>query len=157
MGGRSVWTALAERDEFFVVAEQPNFFGRTETIPLEGADITIQWWNSGKEHAEPMITVDRKSGDLDTAKRLATTLRTVPGVKLPHGVPQAPWFILSLRCSPIAVARALADAGWHGGTPLGPAFPEFPGGLHLEVAWPRQDNQKVAAIVRAALEDAEMR
>ncbi len=155
--GRSVWPVLERPGEAFIVVEEPNFFGRTERGGYERADLTIEWWNAGQQAIGPIIKAHRARGRLNDAKRLATALRTVPGVKLPHGVPQAPWFILSLRCSPQLVAQAMADAGWPGATPLGPAFPEFPGGLHLHVAWPQQDNREVEAIVRAAMEDAESR
>lgn len=156
VGGRTVWTVIAEPAEVFAVLEQPNYFGRIENTASYGAGLTIQWWNTGEDLGEPLLTADRGIGDLDTAKHLATTLRSVPGVKLPHGVPQAPWLILSLRRNPLLIARALANAGWPGATPLDTTFPEFPGGLHLEVAWPRQDNREVAAVVRAALEDVEI-
>ena len=155
VGGRTVWRALADRADVFVVAEHPNFFGRHDLIDGPAADLHIRWWGMVGDLPKPVIKADRACGDLDTAQRLATALRTIPGVKLPHGVPQAPWFVLSLRGSAPHVAQVLAEQGWSGATPLHESFPEFPGGLHLEVAWPRQEIQEIAATIRAALEDVE--
>ena len=155
VGGLTVWNAFTHPGDAFIVVEQPNFFGRIDTVPTVTADLSIRWWQPVGDLAGPVITADRSSGEVDTARRLATALRTIPGVKLPHGAPQAPWFVLSLRCGAQNVSRALAERGWLGATPLGDTFPEFPGGLHLEVAWPQQDNREIAATVRAAVEDAE--
>lgn len=157
VAGLTVWDALIDPTDVFVVVEQPNFFGRIESVPHEVTDLAIRWWDPVGDLPAPAITADRESGDVDTAKRLATALRTIPGVKLPHGLPQAPWFVLILPCNAREVSRRLADRGWRDATPLGDSFPEFPGGLHLEVAWPRQDNPEIAAVVRAAVEDVEIR
>jgi hypothetical protein len=135
-----------------VVGEQPNFFGRTETTGNDRVDLWISWWEGVGDLPGPVINAARISGSSDTAKRLATALRTISGVKLPHGSPQAPWFVLSLPCAAEQVARALANVGRPTAVPLGQSFPEFPGGLLLEVAWPRQDNPEIAATIRAALE-----
>jgi hypothetical protein len=152
VAGRTVWGAIADSAEAFVVGEQPNFFGRSESAFDARVDLWIRWWDGVGDLPEPVFTADRVSGSVDTAKHLATALRTISGVKLPHGPPQAPWLVLSLQSGADNVARALADAGWPTAVPLGHSFPEFPGGLHLEVAWPRQDNGEMAATIRAALE-----
>jgi hypothetical protein len=152
VAGRTVWSAISDSAEAFVVGEQPNFFGRTETPSDDAIDLWIRWWDGVGDLPEPVVTADRISGSVDTAKHLATALRTISGVKLPHGPPQAPWFVLSLQSNADNVARALADAGRPTAVPLGHSFPEFPGGLHLEVAWPRQDNGEMAATIRAVLE-----
>ncbi len=154
VAGLTVWDAVTD-DNVFLVAEQPNFFGRIERLASRRPDLSIRWWDSVGKPPPPVIKADRRTGDIDTARRLATALRTIPGVKLPHGSPQAPWFILNLPCRPVAVSRALADSGWPSATPVGDDLPEFPGGLHLEVAWPLRDNHRIAATIRAAVADAE--
>lgn len=152
VAGKTVWTATSDSANVFVVGEQPNFFGRIEITPDDAVDLWIRWWEGAGDLPGPVVTADSLSGSIDAAKRLATALRTIPGVKLPHGAPQAPWFVLSLQGDAVKVTRALAEAGRPIAVPLGQSFPEFPGGLHLEVAWHRQDNREIAAIIRAALE-----
>lgn len=156
VGGQTVWEARPETQSRITIVEQPNYFGCREAQPPDGSLVrTIAWWpgSEGPGPADP--AADGPHGDLEAARHLATGLRSISGVRLPHGPPDAPWFVASLPVSASATAAALRTAGFGGCRALGAQFPEFPGGLHLQVAWPRRDNGTVLAVVRGVIEDLE--
>ena len=156
VGGQTVWDAIGNTTGRMIIVEQPNYFGRCEKQPPEGPDVCdIQWWPSKGGPLPADITADGPLGDLEGARHLGTGLRSIPGVRLPHGSPDAPWFVVSLPVAAELVATELQAAGFPGCRALGSQFPEFPGGLHLQVAWPRRDNSSFVSVVRGVVEDLE--
>lgn len=156
VGGQTVWEGSAKSHSRITIVEQPNYFGRRENRPPGGSHVrTIEWWPGPKGLGPADPAADGPHGDLEAARHLATGLRSISGVRLPHGTPDAPWFVASLPVSAAAAAAALHTAGYTGCRALGAQFPEFPGGLHLQVAWPRRDNGAVLAAVRGVIEDLE--
>ena len=156
VGGQTIWDTRPQGSNQITVVEDPNYFGRRERdAPTGGNTRHISWWPSRDDPVGSSAAADGPFADLETARHLATGLRSIPGVRLPHGQPEAPWFIVSLPCSPPAVVTALQIAGFSGCRETGSTFPEFPGGIHLQVAWPRRDNGRVVATVRTVIEDLE--
>lgn len=154
VGGQTIWSEPIPGAEYVTVVEQPNYFGRFEMNPPTGPGVVpIQWWPSrdGPRPADP--TADGPQGDVEAARHLATGLRSIRGVRLLHGPPEAPWFVVSLPVSAEVAVAALRGSGFAGCRALGKGFPEFPGGMHLQVAWPRRDNGSFIAVVRGAIED----
>jgi hypothetical protein len=156
VGGQTVWRALQDPTDRLIVVEHPNYFGRPEQQTPEGPNVfPVQWWPSPSGPHPADATADGPHGDLEAARHLATGLRSIRGVRCPHGQPAAPWFVVSLPVSPDAVAAELAAAGFTECRIMARRFPEFPGGLHLQVAWPRRDNRAFLAVVRGVVEDLE--
>lgn len=148
VGGQTIWPATGTSAEHALV-EQPNWFGRIERNPTGSLSvITIRWWAGAGTTAD--ITAHQESGDVGTARNLAGRLRQLPGVTLPHGQPESPWFIVSFPNDAKAIAEQLDAAGFAGCRVTGPGFPEFPGGMRIAVAWPRAANELFAATVENA-------
>ncbi len=126
--GRSVWAA---RPAPFAIVEQPNWWGRLETMP-----------------AEPHVLLDHRTGEtlagedwlrrVRLARRVARTLSVLPGVRLAHGDPEAPWFVALLPVRAADAVARLREDGVAGVVPLLPTRPELPGGVrvHLDADGP---------------------
>jgi hypothetical protein len=136
VGGRTVWQAVPDPTHVLFVIERPNFFGRFDPDPPDGATA---------------ISIDREDGQAGDARHLARSLTQIPGLRLPHGQPETPTFVVSVPGSAERVAGALSGAGFPGCTALGGRFPEFAGGLHVQVAWSREENPRFSAIVRSGV------
>ena len=152
IGGRTVWAASA-KTEWLHVVEQPNYFGRFETrLPSNGAMATVRRWPGGDDAGDALeVDVGMPSGADRVAQSLTGRLLQIPGVKLPHGKAESPWFVVSLPGDPNKVAQLLLEEGFDACTPLGVSYPEFPGGLRIHVAWPRKDNERFARRVETAV------
>lgn len=154
VGGRTLWETAPREPGHLLVVEQPNYFGRFERRAPTGENaVTVRRW--GKIEGNPgsvVIELQTDVGSADSAKNLAGRLRQIPGIGLAHGQPESPWFIVNLPGHPERVAAGLANIGCGGCVPLGTRFPEFPGGLRIEVAWPESDNERFARTVRTVLE-----
>ncbi len=123
--GRTIWAA---RPAPFAVVEQPNWWGRLETMP-----------------AEPYVVLDhrteatefRPQGEWEErvrfARRVARTLGVLPGVRLAHGDPEAPWFVALLPVLATEVVARLHEDGLVGVAPLRPTRPELPGGVRVHL------------------------
>lgn len=149
VGGQTVWTATGTPVALALV-EQPNWFGRIERQPTGSLSvITIRWWADAGAAAD--ISADQHSGDVAAARNLAGRLRQLPGVTLPHGHPESPWFIVSFPGNAKATAAQLEGAGFPGCRVLGSGYPEFPGGMRIEVAWLRAANELFATTVENAI------
>lgn len=140
VGGTTVWEAVPNPAGRLFVVDVPNYLGRFETDPPQAAEVA---------------TIDHRAANgfpdeaLRVARHLASSLTQIPGVKLPHGQPESPWFVVSLRASAARTAAALAGNGFVDVVALGDAFPEFPGGLRVKVAWPQHENTRFCTIVRS--------
>ena len=112
VGGQTVWDAVGNAGGRMIVVEQPNYFGRYEEHPPDGTDVcTVQWWPSQEGPPPADVAADGPYGDLEGARHLATGLRSIPGVRLPHGSPDAPWFVVSMPVAADVVAAELQAAG----------------------------------------------
>jgi len=141
VGGRSVWESVEEPSQRLFVVEEPNYFGRIEMDPPAAAD-----------HVRvPHSTLLEDTAGLRSARHLAGALRQIPGAKLPHGQPESPVLVISLPGLASEAARLLTKGRFAGCTALGSRFPEFPGGLRVEVAWPQQENPRFFEIVRSVV------
>ncbi|MCP4307647.1 MAG: hypothetical protein GY926_26605 [bacterium] len=136
VGGKTVWEAVPDPTGVLFVVEKPNFFGRFDLAPPEGAAV---------------MSIDRPWSGPEDARHLARSLAQIPGVRLPHKEPETDVFIVSLPGPAEATAGLLSAAGFAGSTALGRRFPEFPGGLRVQVAWSRQENPRFCSIVRAGV------
>lgn len=153
ISGRTVW-AVSAREEWLHVIEQPNYFGRFETrLPSARAVTTVRRW-AGARDAGAVVDVDVEvpRDAVRTAQGLAGRLLQIPGVKLPHGRAESPWFVVGLPSDPKKVSQVLLQEGFGACTPLGVEYAEFPGGLRIEVAWPTKDNERFAQLVETAIE-----
>lgn len=139
VAGRTVWEAVPEDKNSVVVVEDPNYFGRRE----REAEVDGTVWRI--DHGDWPAT------DLDASQHLAASLRQIRGLNLPHGQPEAPWFVASLPTSASATVAALDDAGFCGCVALERSFPEFPGGIRIAVAWPQHANARFCTIVRTVI------
>lgn len=147
--GTTVWGAAPTG---LIVAEQPNWFGRLERFQVSesepgivlvapGAPAPHQMWVV-TDDALVMSPGDPRPpiGDIDRiaalARRLARRLSQSRGVRLAHGEPQWSWFVV---LTPVAAARVVESTPTHPGVtaePIGPRFPDLPGGLRIAVAEP---------------------
>ncbi len=137
--GRTMWDVVVDASRYLIVVEEPNYFGRFEPRAPVGTNI---------------VNIRRDQDHADTVadtRHLAASLRQIPGLQLPHGPPESGTFIVSLPGSAAQAAELLANAGFPGCASLGRSFAEFPGGMHIRVAWPRQDNARFCTIVRSAI------
>lgn len=151
VGGQTVWSAGPEA--FVPVIEQPNWFGRIEkTSPHDERAITLLWWKQAASADTATIAAYRSAGSMAATRNLAGRLRQIPGVGLPHGQPESPWFVVSLPGNASNVAERLRLGGFAGCRPLGMEFPEFPGGMRIEVAWSAADNEQFAVVLQRSLE-----
>lgn len=140
VGGTTVWEAVPNPAAHLFVVEVPNYFGRFESDPAGAAEVARIDHRTARGSADEALRV---------ARHLASSLTQLPGVKLPHGQPESPWLVVSLRASAAQTAAALAENGFTDTVALGDAFPEFPGGLRVEVAWPQHENTRFCTIVRS--------
>lgn len=142
VGGRTVWEAVESPAETLHVIEHPNFFGRIERQPQP-------------QYASTHVTNLPAGGESPSVRRdtqhLAGGLRQISGVKLPHGQPETRWFVVSLPGSATAVAAAATAAGFPSCRAIGDQFPEFPGGLQIEVCWPGKENSRFCTIVQSVM------
>lgn len=153
VGGRTVWDLASCDDGWICVVEQPNFFGRFEVDLPRCAARTIHRWPGGENVGTAVRVVSPLGADTTrTARRLAGRLRQVKGLKLPHQMPETPWFVVSLPSDAGRAVRALVDGGFETCSALGKTYPEFPGGMHIEVAWPETENERFAQTVEKSLE-----
>lgn len=153
ISGRTVWAA-SDTEDWLHVMEQPNYFGCFETrLPSTRAVATVRRW-PGATDAGAVVDVDVEvpRDAVRVAQRLAGRLLQIPGVKLPHGRAESPWFVVSLPSDPKKVSQILLEEGFDACTPLGVGYPEFPGGLRIEVAWPTKENERFARLVEIAVE-----
>jgi hypothetical protein len=67
-------------------------------------------------------------------------------------MPETPWFIVSLPSDAKRAAAALVDSGFETCRALGETYPEFPGGMHIGVAWPKTENERFAQVLEKSLE-----
>ncbi len=140
VGGRTVWETIAAPTNRLFIVEEPNYFGRFEASPPPPA--VVLEISHDLPHGLTGSTVR-------DARHLAASLTQVPGLRLPHGQPESPWFVASLPSSAESAAQRLTANGFVGCTPLGRDFPEYPGGLRVQVAWPQQENARFCTIVRS--------
>lgn len=112
--GRAVW---ATAPAAVVVVEQPNWWGRLESVPA-GA---IVFDHRG----------DGWDGRVRQVRRLARSVTQIPGVRAAHDAIEAPWFVVLLPVPQERVAEALAAASVPGATAVGRRHAELPGGLRL--------------------------
>ena len=138
VGGRTVWESIEDPLDLLFVIEQPNYFGCFETAPPRGAIGTTVSQPSPEGHSDTTVR--------DT-RHLAASLKQIPGLKVVHGQPESCWFVVSLPFSAVRTASLLDQEGFVACTPLGRSFPEFPGGLRIQVAWPQQENSRFCTIV----------
>lgn len=152
ISGRTVW-ATSDKTEWLHVVEQPNYFGRFETrSPSAEAVATVRRWQGGVDAGAVLqVDVGLPSDMGRVAQSLTGRLLQVPGVKLPHGRAESPWFIVSLPGDPEKVSQLLHEEGFDTSTSLGVRYPEFPGGLRIEVAWPTKDNERFARLIETAV------
>ena len=136
VGGRTVWEAVPDRTAVLFVVERPNFFGRFDADPPTGASL---------------MCVDRPSGEPGDARHLARSLAQIPGLRLPHNAPETSTFIVSLPGPAEATVGLLSAAGFAGCNALGSRFPEFAGGLRVQVAWSREENPRFCSIVQLGI------
>jgi len=150
VGGQTVWSAGPTAST--PVIEIPNWFGCIEKAAFHATPtITVMWWEPGIATGAATIAAHRTAGSISTARNLAGRLRQIPGVALPHGQPESPWFIVSLPDNAANAATRLHEAGFAGCLPLA-GFPEFPGGMRIEVAWPSARNAQFAELLQRSLE-----
>jgi hypothetical protein len=67
-------------------------------------------------------------------------------------MPETPWFIVSLPSDAKRATAALVDSGFETCRALGETYPEFPGGMHIGVAWPKTENERFAQVLEKSLE-----
>jgi hypothetical protein len=154
IAGQTVWaTALTEPSHVQVV-EQPNYFGRFEQgRPTDDSAVTVWRWGDGaKQQVGSIVELDTHVGTAETTRHLAGALRQLPGTWLPHGQPESPWFIISLPANPDRVVADLVSIGCRGCDVMGTDFPEFPGGMRIEVAWPKSENDQIVQTIRTAMD-----
>lgn len=153
VAGRTVWDTFVSEPGWQHVVEQPNYFGLFERPPIPGSPITVERW-VGADNVGSVVTVDTGlSADAwRAARKLAGRLRQIPGVKLPHGSPESPWLVVSLPGDAAAAAAAVSAEGFRTASSLGTHYPEFPGGMRIEVAWPEQENELFARAIETVLE-----
>jgi len=153
VGGRTVWDLAICDDGWICVVEQPNFFGRFEGDLPGCAARTIHRWPGGENAGSAVQAVAPLAPDMSqTARQLAGRLRQVKGLRLPHQLPETPWFVVGLPSDAKRTAAALADGGFERCSALGETYPEFPGGMHIEVAWPKTENERFAQVLEESLE-----
>ncbi len=152
VAGQTVWREGAPAA--VAVIEQPNWLGRIERQPIDtAAAITVLWWTEATAFAPgPTIDACLPVGAVNVARNLAGQLRQIRGLALPHNQPESPWFVVGLPTNASDVAERLTAAGFPGCEPVGLRFPEFPGGLRIEVAWPTTANALFAETVRKTVE-----
>jgi hypothetical protein len=153
VAGQTVWSSALTEPNHVQVLEQPNYFGRYERgRPPGDSTVTVRRWGKEMEDtANTIVDLATHVGSVETARNLAGALRQIPGTWLPHGQPESPWFIISLPAHPARASADLASAGYQGCAVTGTRFPEFPGGLHIEVAWPKSENDQIVRTIRAAM------
>ncbi|MEA2001285.1 MAG: hypothetical protein U9N84_05285 [Actinomycetota bacterium] len=153
VAGQTLWASATNETGHVQVVEQPNYFGRFERAsPTGGKPVTVlRWGNTNEYPPTSIIDMQTDVGSVETAKHLAGALRQLPGTWLPHGQPESPWFIVSLPAHPGRVAADLAAAGYQGCDLIAAQFPEFPGGMRIEVAWPKSENDQIARTIRTAM------
>lgn len=151
VGGVTVWAAVG--DDCIPVVEYPNWFGRIERAQDLGREaIKVIWWPPAVlTPSAGAIEAHQDIGTLAAARNLAGRLRQLPGVKLPHGQPESPWFVVGLPGNAAKVASDLSIAGFAGSEAFGERFPEFPGGLRIQVAWATENNEQFVELVQSAL------
>jgi hypothetical protein len=147
VGGRTVWDS--RRSDWLAVVEQPNFFGRFERRPQQEC-VSIVRTRRG-DAAGIVVDISDPASAVATASAidLAGRLRQLRGVRLPHGKPESPWLVISLPFDPETAAGALAGAGFASCSTLGAEYPEFPGGIRVEVAWREAENLRFIETLEA--------
>ncbi len=153
IAGQTVWGSALPEPNQVQVLEQPNYFGRYERDRPPGDNtVTVRRWGKEMEDtANTIVDLATHVGSVETARNLAGALRQIPGTWLPHGQPESPWFIISLPAHPDRASADLASAGYQGCAVTGAQFPEFHGGLRIEVAWPKSENDQIVRTIRAAM------
>jgi hypothetical protein len=118
-----------------VVLGHPNYFGRFEADVPEGAVLVIGRWGArrpqpaGTTRIETRTPVEAGAAAdlLERARRLAKRLVQHRGLHVPF-VPESP-VIVALLPRPVETDAAAAG----GVIPLARDFPEFPGGVRIEL------------------------
>ena len=151
VAGVTVWAATGV--DCVSVVEQPNWLGRIERLQgVSRQAISVVWWPAAAvTPSADVIEAHQDIGTLASARNLAGRLRQIPGVKLPHGQPESPWFVVGLPGNAAKIASDLCSAGFAGSESVGSRFPEFPGGLRIAVAWAPERNERFADIMQTAL------
>ena len=152
VAGRTVWAAAQCTDWLYLV-EQPNYFGRFEHgLPQHVEAVTIRRWPGGAETGSVThVAAGLEADHLGVARNLAGRLSQIPKVKMPHGKAESPWLVASLPIDPRRAAAALSDKGFANCHPMDRDYPEFPGGLQIEVAWSRERNEDFARTLETAI------
>lgn len=141
-----------------VVVGHPNYLGRFEAEPSSPLICVTGAWSALQPVPDDATTLGRKSTHprslathaLESARLLAKRVRQIPGVQLAFR-PHSPILILLLPHG--ATGHALPDTM----KTLGNEYPEFPGGLRIELTsdvTPSEITRYAAAIERIIGQEA---
>jgi hypothetical protein len=114
VAGRTVWAASADGDG--IVAETPNWWGYRDTPEVPTAIVV-------RHRVEPSA--------VRAARHLAKAVEQLPGLTVPYGPPDAPWFVCVQPQPPARVVARLGPLPDVDIAALGPTRPELPGGLRI--------------------------
>ncbi len=148
VAGRTVWAAAYGS---VVVAESPNWWGRTEEPP-PGAVVLDRRTDESALVASLPAAPEDWSEQVDEARRFAKSLRQIAGLHLAHGAPEAPWFVVLQPQPARAVVAAMDGVDGCVATALPEHLAEFPGGIRLTT--PRRGGRRAFIACVASFRNA---